>query len=351
MRGRVGKGQWLAAPAAFLLLVAACAPPTHNTGNLVLVSPTPTPSPSPTPTTAFAASGPGFHAGEEGIAYGAVALTASGGVKPYRWSVATGALPPGLTLGADGTVSGSPTAAGHYTFTIQAADSGDSTVPIPGAIDVAAALQASLISTCAKYCNVELGCLNACGAFGQQSGGVGPFAYNLASGQLPAGTALSGLSLKGTFTGLPGYLQFTVQVTDALGASASVSPTFWMYAHIALNGGGCYGNYGTGCTVTLPIAGGVPGGRPSVALIATAPNTTSNPAPFTGTCWNTQSATPLPSYSLAVSGKSVVLTIPSGMIGGYGGIWTLQLTDHTPCAASTSCTSEPVRVVIGVQCG
>jgi len=234
----VVSGKWWAAGAAFLLAVAACAPPVHNTGNVVLVSPTPTPSPSPSPTpnTAFAASGPGFHAGEVGLAYGAVALSASGGVKPYHWTVATGSLPPGISLGADGTVSGSPTASGHYAFTIQAADSGDSSAPIPGAIDVAPALNVSLLPACAKFCNVELGCVNACGAFAQQAGGVAPFAYKLTSGQLPSGTALSGLSLKGTFGGLTGYLQFTVQVTDALGATDTVSPTFWMYPHIALAG-------------------------------------------------------------------------------------------------------------------
>lgn len=317
---------------------------------MVLVSPTstPSPSPSPTPTTAFAASGPGFHAGEEGIAYGAVALTASGGVKPYHWTVATGALPPGLTLGADGTVSGSPTAAGHYAFTIQAADSGDSTAPIPGAIDVAAALQASLISTCVKYCNVELGCVNACGAFGQQSGGVGPFAYNLTSGQLPAGTALSGLSLKGTFTGLAGYLQFTVQVTDALGAAASVSPTFWMYTHIALAGDtkSCV-NIFTSCSLRLPITGGVPGGRPSVALVRYIPTGSASP-PYQG-CWDNTNATPPPGYTLAVSGGYVTVDIPRPG-NGYGGVWVLVVTDHTYCAAGTYCTSAPANVNIGIQC-
>lgn len=336
------KGPWLAAPAAFLLLVAACAPPTHNTGNLVLVSPTPTPSPSPTPTTAFAASGPGFHAGEEGIAYGTVALTAIGGVKPYHWTVASGALPPGLTLGADGTVSGSPTAAGHYTFTIQAADSGDSAVPIPGAIDVAAALHVSLLSTCAKYCNVELGCVNACGAFGQQSGGVGPFAYNLASGQLPAGTALSGLSLKGTFTGLSGYLQFTVQVTDALGASASVSPTFWMYPHVSLGSGTCGNANSPGkCTVTLAYSGGTP--PQSLAMASTAWSGLSR-------CGIGTVALPCQEPTMAVSlqpGQAVVtLTFGAQSPFTYGTL-SVRLTSTDLCAPSTACTANATITVNG----
>ena len=44
---------------------------------------------------------------------------------PVTWSVNTGALPPGLTLGAStGVLSGTPTAPGKYAFTVQA-DSGD----------------------------------------------------------------------------------------------------------------------------------------------------------------------------------------------------------------------------------
>jgi uncharacterized protein YjdB len=37
-----------------------------------------------------------------------------------RWSVASGSLPPGLTLAQDGTISGTPGVAGRFTFTIRA---------------------------------------------------------------------------------------------------------------------------------------------------------------------------------------------------------------------------------------
>ncbi|TMK69899.1 MAG: hypothetical protein E6G50_10620 [Actinobacteria bacterium] len=41
-------------------------------------------------------------------------------VKVVTWKVTTGSLPAGLTLGADGTISGTPTAAGSSTFTVTA---------------------------------------------------------------------------------------------------------------------------------------------------------------------------------------------------------------------------------------
>lgn len=50
-------------------------------------------------------------------------LTASGGVGTLTWTIASGALPPGLTLSAAGVISGTPTTAGAGTFTAGVADS------------------------------------------------------------------------------------------------------------------------------------------------------------------------------------------------------------------------------------
>lgn len=53
-----------------------------------------------------------------------VTLEASGGTLPYIWSVVSGALPPGLILDPEtGTISGTPTTAGTFAFTIQVEDS------------------------------------------------------------------------------------------------------------------------------------------------------------------------------------------------------------------------------------
>jgi hypothetical protein len=58
-------------------------------------------------------------------AYVGVTFAATGGTPPYtNWAVTVGSLPPGLTLNAGtGALTGTPTTAGPYSFTIQVTDS------------------------------------------------------------------------------------------------------------------------------------------------------------------------------------------------------------------------------------
>ena len=335
------RGKTWAAGAAFLLLVAACAPPPNKVA--VIASPTPTPSPSPTPAIPLAAAAATFHVGEVGIAYVPVALSATGGVAPYRWAVVSGALPGGLTLGSDGSLSGTPTGGGTFTFTIQVADSGGSSAKIDGKIGVAAPLATSLIPGCQSYCNVELGCVDACGSFGTLGGGVGPYTYSLTQGPLPAGTTLNGLALTGTFKGLAGWLQFTVQVSDALGATSTISPKFWMYPHISFGGGSIPTNpqypcwwttappTAPGCTASFSYAGGTPGsGTPAVSATWTGYSQTCSPTPTPpASC----PAPPMP--TVTVSGGTVTISMqPAGRnwINGYKATLVVVLTNQDQCS-------------------
>ncbi len=80
---------------------------------------------------------PTFHAGEIGVAYAPVTLSATGGVTPYHWVISVGALPAGLDLSADGVVSGTPTANGSYAFSVQVFDSDSDTAGIPTSVPIA----------------------------------------------------------------------------------------------------------------------------------------------------------------------------------------------------------------------
>jgi hypothetical protein len=61
--------------------------------------------------------------GKVGQVYAATLATA-GGTGSATWSVSSGTLPAGLSLGSNGSISGTPAAAGTSSFTVSASDSG-----------------------------------------------------------------------------------------------------------------------------------------------------------------------------------------------------------------------------------
>ncbi len=63
----------------------------------------------------------GLSLGTIGVPYTG-SLAASGGLAPYSWSVASGALPPGMVLDPNGTITGTPTISGQYPVTFSVTD-------------------------------------------------------------------------------------------------------------------------------------------------------------------------------------------------------------------------------------
>ncbi|MFL6314505.1 MAG: beta strand repeat-containing protein [Terriglobales bacterium] len=141
-------------------------------------------------------------------------LIASGGTGNIFWTLASGTLPPGLTLSPAGVISGTPTAVNIVgsTFTVLARDSGSPSQSAPRTLILRIA--APLVITTASLPGAKYGV-----AFSQTlaaSGGIPPLKWALAagSGPLPAGLTLSAA---GVLSGTPtasGTFAFTVQVAD-----------------------------------------------------------------------------------------------------------------------------------------
>ncbi len=145
-------------------------------------------------------------------------LTATGGVPPYTWVLASGSLPNGLSLGEDGVISGTPAAAGAATFTVQA--KGANTLADAISIRLVI-LEASAVpfitSTSLMTGMISTGYSQTLAA----TGGALPYTWSIASGNLPSGLTFSSA---GIITGTPvatGSTSFTVRVagSDALAST------------------------------------------------------------------------------------------------------------------------------------
>ncbi|EJN02496.1 putative Ig domain-containing protein [Phyllobacterium sp. YR531] len=151
--------------------------------------------------------------GKASNAYGPATLSASGGAAPYTYQVVAGTLPAGLALAGD-QISGTPTAAGSYTFTVRATDTNGFT----GELQYTVAIEPPTIIV--SPANLPGG--NASNDYGSVTltadGGTGPYSFQVSAGALPAGLNLAGAVISGTPT-IAGSFNFTVTATDANGAT------------------------------------------------------------------------------------------------------------------------------------
>src|SRR5260370_38315119 len=69
-------------------------------------------------------------------------LTSTGGNAPIAWSLASGQLPPGITLSTAGILNGSSTSIGLFSFAVKAADS--SSPQQPATVSSSISLRTSL---------------------------------------------------------------------------------------------------------------------------------------------------------------------------------------------------------------
>ena len=199
-------------------------------------------------------------AGTAGQGYSA-SLAATGGTPPFTWAAGTG-FPAGLTLNPQtGTISGTPTAPGTFTFSVQVTAANQATATATFSLTVNAA--PLTITTVAPLFAGTVGI-----PYSQPfsaSGGKPPYTWSIASGNT------GGLTLDasaGTLHGTPqtvGTFTFTVQVTDSAGGTASTSFSLVVNAPVlsiavvsALPSGAVNASYSQQLSNYLAVTGGAP---------------------------------------------------------------------------------------------
>ncbi|MBF9131694.1 DUF11 domain-containing protein [Plantactinospora sp. S1510] len=175
-------------------------------------------------------SNPAPPLGEVGATY-SVPLTVNGGTAPFVWSVSAGTLPAGVTLNAStGLLSGTPTTAGTFGFTVRVLDaSGQSATQ---ALSVVIAPPPTLTFPTPPQGQVGIGYSIPLTV----TGGTAPFTWSVTAGSLPPGLTLNPGTgqLSGTPT-LGGNYSFTVRVMDSFSQSATRTVALGITASPTLN--------------------------------------------------------------------------------------------------------------------
>ncbi|MCM3921831.1 putative Ig domain-containing protein [Frankia sp. AiPs1] len=285
--------------------------------------------------------------GEVGAAY-TDQFTVSGGTAPYAWSISSGSLPPGLILNAaTGLLSGTPTTAGSFPFTVRVADASGQAATQSLTISIASAPTLPFPPPPAGEVGVT---------YSSQltvSGGTSPFVWSVSAGALPAGVTLN--SSTGLLSGTPtaaGTASFTVRVVDAFSQAVTKTvslviaplPTLAFPAPPA-------GQVGVGYSDTLVVTGGtapfvwsvsagsLPPGltlNASTGVLAGTP-TTAGSTPFTVQVSDAFGVTATQAVTFTVGvGPIVIVKSSDATSAAPGGVVTYAVTATNTGAAAFS---------------
>lgn len=255
------------------------------------------------------------------IAY-SQSLSTSGGTEPYHYTMTSGALPPGLTLSSDGTLSGTPTASGAFNVSITATDSTTG----PGAPLTATrnyTLTVNAPSIAVNPATLPAGQVAV--AYHQQltaSGGNGTYTYAIASGALPAGVTLATNGLLAGTPSAAGSFNVTIRATDGLGFIGSQAYTLSISQPVPVAVNDTSSTAANGSD-TIAVTANDTGPITSIAIAQ---------APAHGTA--------------TISGLNVVYTPTHDYFGSDSFTYTATGPGGTSTAATVSLTVTPLAVPV-----
>ena len=238
------------------------------------------------------------------------------GAQTFQWALASGSLPPGLTLNPNtGLISGTPTTLGNYPFSVNVSIVDTQFPPVTYSCSITIAAPLIVITTACPITTIPT-TLTA-------TGGSGSYTFSII-GFLPASLSLTGNVISGSLTAPAGTYGFTLQATDGQqtvqkACSIVISPPALQIT--------------SGCPTSS-----APQGSPfSFTLVAA--------GGLGGYVWSIQPALPT---GLTLNGN-VISGTPTGALGTVA--FTLQVTSGTlttsiPC----SVTVTAPRLVLASAC-
>ena len=178
-------------------------------------------------------AGTGVPGGQIGMPY-ATTIKVAGGTPPYSFTPsAAGPVPPGLSLGLDGTLSGTPSAVGSFSVGAIVTDQAGRSYHLPFlTVNITPAGTPSPMAAVSKSLLMDDASVGSPYRFAltPQRGGVAPYSWTLA----PGSTLPPGLAIVAGSNGVPDYLAgvpttpgdyaFALTVADSSGQT--ISPQF-----------------------------------------------------------------------------------------------------------------------------
>ncbi len=253
--------------------------------------------------------------GQVNIAYASTTLSATGGLAPYAWTLANGALPGGLTLSQTGVLSGTPTGSGAFNFTARVTDAAGQTSNAPFSFTIRPAVSISTTS----LPNGTIAVAYSANVAG--SGGLLPYAFALSNGALPPGLSLAA---NGAITGTPtgsGSFSFVVRVTDGVSQTATSNLNIFIGS----------------LTITTTS---LPGGQVGLTYPATTLTSAGGIGPFV---WSITSGA-LPS-GLTLSGAGVITGIPNA-VGSFSFKVRVAEESQNATADFTIVVTSPLGITV-----